>query len=229
MMACNPAIARVLERNGVGKFESLIVEVMPGLSKIATQTEFDSFRAEICEKIILTFRTNKDVGLSWGQAQKPVNVFLKVYVAWAKLPNLATAEGLQPFLHVPLDSALMSFIKEKFPQEYRWHMQEVCAKLVSDAAAQHPNLAQGRTTRWLIDNVELSFMPRPVYIAWQEFLRFIHRDRPILLDTIWATRRDATTSPARDPEFPASSPSLFFRPNPQRLHLPVQVTPLQPE
>lgn len=190
MMACNPAIARVLERNGVGKFESLIVEVMPGLSKIATQTEFDSFRAEICEKIILTFRTNKDVGLSWGQAQKPVNVFLKVYVAWAKLPNLATAEGLQPFLHVPLDSALMSFIKEKFPQEYRWHMQEVCAKLVSDAAAQHPNLAQGRTTRWLIDNVELSFMPRPVYIAWQEFLRFIHRDRPILLDTIWATRRD---------------------------------------
>jgi hypothetical protein len=190
MMAYNPAIARVLERNGVRKFESLMVEVVPRLSGIATQTEFDIFHAEICERIILTFRTNKDVGLSWGQAQKPINVFLKVYVAWAKLPELATAEGLRPFLHVPLDSVLMGFIKERFPQEYRQHMQEVCAKFVSDAAAQHPNLAQDRTTRWLVDNVELSLMPRPVYVAWQEFLRFIHPDRPILLDTIWATQRN---------------------------------------
>ena len=41
MMAYNPAIARVLERNGVRKFESLMVEIVPGLFGITTQAEFD--------------------------------------------------------------------------------------------------------------------------------------------------------------------------------------------
>ena len=49
-----------------------------------------------------------------GRAQKPLNVFLKVYVAWARLPNATVAEMLDQLLHVPLDSVLMGFLKKEF-------------------------------------------------------------------------------------------------------------------
>ncbi|MGO4881221.1 MAG: hypothetical protein ACLP59_10405 [Bryobacteraceae bacterium] len=178
MMAYNPAIARVLERNGVRKFESLMVAIVPGLSSVATQAEFDAFHSETCERIIRTFKTNKNEGLSWGQAQKPLNVFLKVYIAWAKLPEIVIAERLQPLLHVPLDSVLMGFIKQEFPDEYHQHIEEGCVRFVSEVAALYPDLAKDRITRLLVDSVELKSMQMPLYFAWQGLLRFIHPDRP---------------------------------------------------
>ena len=50
------------------------------------------------------------------------------------------------------------------------------------------------------------------------------------LCTIRLTGRRQNAAPPRalDRSRPASNPSLFLRPDPQRLHLPVQVTPLQP-
>jgi hypothetical protein len=189
MMAYNPAIARVLERNGVRKFESLMVEIVPGLSGITTQAEFDDFHLETCLRIIGTFKTNKNEGLSWGQAQKPLNVFLKVYVAWARLPEVTVAERLDRFLHVPLDSVLMSFIKKEFPHEYRQHIVDACAELFGEMASQYPSLSTDRIGR-LVDSVELASMRPELYVAWQALLRSIHPDRPILLDTIWATQRN---------------------------------------
>ena len=187
MMAYNPAIARVLERNGVRKFESLMVEIVPGLSGIATQAGFDDFHLETCARIIATFKTNKNERLSWGQAQKPLNVFLKVYVAWARLPEVTVAERLDRFLQ--LDSVLMGFIKKEFPHEYRQHIVDACAELFGEMASQHPNLSTDSIGR-LVESVELASMRPELYVAWQALMRSIHPDRPILLDTIWATQRN---------------------------------------
>src|ERR1035438_592956 len=94
--------------------------------------------------------------LSWGQAQKPLNVFLKVYVAWARLPEATVAERLDHFLHVPLDSVLMGFMKKEFPHEYRQHIVEGCAKLVAEVAAQPPDFAKDRIASLIVDSVELA-------------------------------------------------------------------------
>jgi hypothetical protein len=132
--------------------------------------------------------------LSWGQAQKPLNVFLKVYIAWARLPEAPVAERLGRLLHVPLDSVLMGFMRKGFPREYRQYLVEGCAKLVGEVAAQYPDVARDRIARLLVDSVQLASMRKALYAAWQEFLRFIHPDRPILLDTIWATHRKRDAS-----------------------------------
>ena len=154
MMAYNPAIARVLERNGVRKFESFMMETVPGLSRVATQAEFDVLHSEACERIVGILKTSKSERLSWGQA--PLNVFLKVYVAWARLPEATVAERLDHFLHVPLDSVLMGFMKKEFPHEYRQHIVEGCAKLVGEVAAQYPDFAKDRIASLIVDSVELA-------------------------------------------------------------------------
>ncbi len=56
--------------------------------------------------------------MSYGQAQKPVNVFLKVYVDWAKLPDRKTAIRLAKYLHVPLDSVVMGRVRREHRDDY---------------------------------------------------------------------------------------------------------------
>ena len=167
-----------------------MVEIVPELSKVATHAEFDVFHSETCVRIIETFKTNKNRRLSWGQAQKPLNVFLKVYVAWARLPEVTVAERLDHFLHVPLDSVLMGFIRKQFPGKCRQHIDDACAEFVGKVASQHLNFTTGTVRRLLVDSVELASMHEPIYALWQEFLRWIHPYRPILLDTIWANERN---------------------------------------
>ena len=110
MMAYNPAIGRVLEKGGVDRFADLMLETIPKLYGLVTRDHFESVHAGACERILASFKTNRGQNLSYGQAQKPLNVFLKVYVDWAKRPDTALAEKLTPLLHVPLDSLLMEFV-----------------------------------------------------------------------------------------------------------------------
>lgn len=78
MMAYNPAIGRVLERDGVNRFGDLMVETVPKFYGLVTRERFDSIHAETCERILASFKTARGESLSYGQAQKPTNVFLKV-------------------------------------------------------------------------------------------------------------------------------------------------------
>jgi len=103
-MAYNPAIGRVLEKGGVDRFADLMVETVPKFYGLVTRERFETIHGETCELILSSFKTNRGERLSYGQAQKPVNVFLKVYVDWAKQPSHELAEKLTPLLHVPLDS-----------------------------------------------------------------------------------------------------------------------------
>ncbi len=120
MMAYYPAIGRVLSKGGVKQFQDLVCEIVPKLYHVqASREQFDKLHAETSQEIIAMFRTNRQKSLSYGQAQKPLNVFLKVYVDWAKQPTRELADKLAPFLHVPLDSLLMTFFWREVPGEYQ--------------------------------------------------------------------------------------------------------------
>jgi hypothetical protein len=118
MMAYNPAIGRVLEEGGVAKFSDCMAEEIPQLYVTVIQDGFDEWHAHVCARILKEFKTAKGEKVSYGQAQKPLNVFLKVYVDWAKLPTRELAERLTPSLHCPLDSVMMKFVKREFPEMY---------------------------------------------------------------------------------------------------------------
>src|ERR1043166_5207857 len=78
MMAYNPAIGRVLERGSVVRFADLMADEVPKIYSALIQSSFDEWHSRMCATILADFKTAKGEKLSYGQAQKPLNVFLKV-------------------------------------------------------------------------------------------------------------------------------------------------------
>jgi len=194
MMAYNPAISRVLEKGGVGKFADLMIETIPKLYGHVTREHVNIMHAQTCDRILSEFKTNRNQNLSYGQAQKPLNVFLKVYVDWAKRPDPQLAEKVAPFLHVPLDSLLMKFVAREFKDEYTARILSLRRGLAHRTAERLKEHLSGSTPRMveqalLGNEFSLTGINKEIYLAWQEFLHSLWPSKPVMLDIIWVLER----------------------------------------
>jgi len=190
MMAYNPAIGRVLEKGGVDRFADFMVETVPKFYGLLSGERFDFIHQETCERILGSFRNNRGETLSYGQAQKPLNVFLKVYVDWARRPEPTLAEKLAPLLHVPLDSLLMEFIAREFTQEYQARILPIRKRLVEFISQRLENTTPRMVERALLrEEFSLVGLNKEIYLAWQELLRTLWPSKPVLLDIIWVLER----------------------------------------
>jgi len=168
-MSYNPSIGRVLEHGGVNVFQDMAVKYIKKLTKIKTKKGFDCFHSKWVNDIKDEIKTNVLKQCSYGQAQKAINVFLKLYVYWANLPDKKIAKLIVPFLHVPLDHIMMSSLKEKFP---------VFFKNIRIIRGSEKNYGHS-----------LSKVKKKEYDTWQSFFRKKYNVKPILFDTIWAIER----------------------------------------
>jgi len=192
MMAYNPAIGRVLEKGGVDRFQDLVWEIIPKLYQVQSSREdFDRLHAQTCEQLMRSLKTAKGNTLSYGQAQKPVNVFLKVYVDWAKQPTPELAAKLAPMLHVPLDSVLMKSIKQQFTQSYEDRIASIRYRRIDQIAERVAALGYPRSVAAGLVRQEFSLVgiDKETYLAWQELLRSLYPAKPVLLDVIWSLER----------------------------------------
>ena len=124
---------------------------------------------ETISRLIREIQTAKGNSLSYGQAQKPLNVFLKVYVDWAHKPSSEIRDRLIPFLHVPLDSVLMKTIKHNFPNAYSREIK--------------PHVRDSHR------EFSLVALNPVLYNKWQEFFREQHPRRPLIFDIAWELNR----------------------------------------
>jgi hypothetical protein len=168
-MSYNPAIGRVLHKGGVEVFQAMAADKVPGLSAIKSVDDFDRFHHAWIDQFIRRIRNNRGKRCSVGQAQKAINVFLKVYVDWANLPNQQTANRLIRYIHVPLDKILMASILRKFPK----------FKSEIYAIREMKNYSHS-----------LSKIGQKEYDQWQRFFRELHSAKPVLFDVIWAIERE---------------------------------------
>jgi len=165
MMTYNPSIGRVLKKGGVDQFIIIAWEKTHTTGNIQRQDEFDKWHNNFVETVRNQIQvTSKGESISYGQAQKPVNVFLKVYIDWANLPDLKTASRLRPHLHVPLDSVVMKYVRSHFPK----HFQKFKLRI-------NP----------------LSSINKEHYYSWQQCFRRIYPEKPLLIDVFWAVKRFA--------------------------------------
>lgn len=169
-MSYNPSIGRALNKGGVKIFQSMVIRKIKSLHTIHTAEEFDRFHKKWVNQFIKRIKSNQNQNCSIGQAQKAINVFLKVYIDWARLPDRITADRLVPYIHVPLDSILMKSIMNKFPK----FKKEILSK------RQVNNYSNS-----------LSKIDQSEYDCWQKFFREAHSAKPILFDIIWALERKA--------------------------------------
>jgi hypothetical protein len=191
MMAYNLAIGRVLEPGAVDRFSDLMVEAIPKLYGRTTREVFDKWHGEVCERIIDSFKTALQTTPSYGQAQKPVNVFLKVYVDWAKRPTPDLAEKLAPWLHVPLDSILMKYFKRELPEEYENHIGRIRRRRFDRTAQRLTTINNPRSVaRSMLGNeFSLAAIDKETYLAWQQLFQTLYPAKPVMLDIIWFLKR----------------------------------------
>ena len=162
MMAYNPSCARIFKTGTNISIKRKIETIVDLLPHIKTQEEFNEIHKGIMDFIV------KDDGIrdqnhgktiTYGQAQKGLNVFLKVYVDWANLPNHEVAERVRPFLHCPLDSVVMNAIKKE------------------------------ERDLWIKDKLPCTMkgiITYDQYFKWQELIDFITgEEKRIILDVIW--------------------------------------------
>lgn len=194
MMAYNPAIGRVLEEGGVVRFADLMAASIPTIYGAKNGSTFDAWHAETCGRILNDFKTSRGQKLSYGQAQKPLNVFLKVYVDWAKLPSRELAEKLTPLLHVPLDSVLMKFMKREFATEYEARIASIRRLKVERIIERAKDISgdvspRAIASRLLGSEFSLTAIDKEIYLEWQQFLRSLWPGKPVQLDIVWVLER----------------------------------------
>jgi len=107
-------------------------------------------------------KTSKGKNISYGQAQKPINVFLKVYIDWMNKPTLDIADKMRNYLHVPIDSKVMDSTRDHYPLIYKKY-----------------NLKKG----------SLSKINENLYYRWQECFRELSPVKPLLIDIFWSIER----------------------------------------
>jgi len=168
-MSYNPSIGRVLEKGGVAKFQKMIRVVVEKLPKVQSQQDFDALHRECVSNVLTTFKTSRDSQPSYGQGQKPVNVFFKVYVDWARKPDDLTRTRLLPHLHVPLDSIVMKTIKKQYPQWYKIQIKPLIKSPPQEFS--------------------LSKIDEELYMRWQVFFRKQYPEKPLVFDVVWGVER----------------------------------------
>lgn len=169
-MSYNPSIGRVLKKGGVNKFQRIIMKMLPELSEINSIEQFNKLHHKYVKKVISNIKTSensKSHRASYGQAAKPINVFLKVYVDWSKRPNMAVRKKILPYLHVPLDSILIQSIKENHSQWYECKIKPWTDK----------------------QEYSLSKINKRIYYRWQKHFREEYCRKPLIFDVAWALYR----------------------------------------
>jgi len=192
MMTYNPSIGRVLEKGGVEKFIELMVDIERQLEGIGSQEEFNNFHDSVVNYVIEKIKTVKSEKPSYGQAQKPINVFLKVYVDWASRPTLEISNKLRKYLHVPLDSILMRMVKEKFPDEHRKYVVGIYDLIQKSIRENLIKQGEESYLHRIVNPSEFSLSGiifKEMYYAWQKCMRAIYPEKPILLDIFWSLNR----------------------------------------
>ncbi len=167
-MSYNPSIGRVLEKGGVKKFQKMSLQKVYKLENIKSIDGFDKFHSNWISEFIDKIKTNKNEKCSYGQAQKPINVFLKLYVDWSGLPDQKTSRRILKFLHVPLDSILMKVISKKYERYYKSEIKHLLLKS---------------------QKFSLSKINCEIYMGWQKLFRNKYPKKPLLFDVAWAINR----------------------------------------
>jgi hypothetical protein len=174
------------EKNCIPKFQTLAWQYSKKLVNIYSMGDFDTFHGEF----VAVFReqiTSEDGGsASYGEAQKPINLFLKSYADRFAIPGEVATRRLRPFLHVPLDKVVTGYFRSNFREGYDRFIAPVHRQVNELMKAENPEFSATMPDSFLS---QLKYLQEGEYFAWQNWFREIYPDRPVLLDNVWFFER----------------------------------------
>ena len=176
-----------LEKDFFPKFQELGWQSTRRLRSIGTIEEYDIYHQEFVTAFRNTIKTRSGTIISYGEAQQPINIFLKDYIDNIHLLGASESARLRQFLHVTLDGVMIYYLQSFFREDYVKHIgphHEACGYFDSGKVTSfhHQDISQSQLT-------QLLFIGRDAYYAWQLWFREIFPDRPSLMDAVWSVAR----------------------------------------
>jgi hypothetical protein len=176
-----------LERNFFAKFQEMSYPFALKLQSVRSAEEFNLFHRSYIQAFRQEIKTRGGTIVCYGEAQKPINIFLKEYVEKSKLLDAGLSARLSPWLHVTLDGVVIMYMQSFFREEYDGYITPVTRTSGLIDTLRIPQFRERDLSESL--QRQLMFINREIYDAWQTWFRRISPDRPVLLDTIWSIAR----------------------------------------
>ena len=176
-----------LERQFFPKFQEMGFTFALRLKSINSREEFDLLHRSFIQAFRQDIKTRGGTIVSYGDAQKPINIFFKEYVEKSGLLAPAVVARLSPLLHVTLDGITIMYMQSFFREDYNTFIapvSRVCGLIDTFDITQYRNKDISDSLQ-----TQLMFINHEIYSAWQLWFRNISPARPVLLDTVWSIAR----------------------------------------
>jgi hypothetical protein len=114
------AMMPLFQERSADLIKEKLSDLFEGLDRIRSDKDFNKMHSDFCQWFVKTIRLAKTEGpSSYGHAAKVIDLALKVYVYYCKMPTPAKAEFLMPRLNGAIDTPILRHLYKKLEDIYR--------------------------------------------------------------------------------------------------------------
>ena len=131
------AMMPLFQERSADLIKEKLADLFEGLDRISSDQDFSKMHRDFCQWFVKTIRLAKtEEPSSYGHAAKVLDLALKVYVYYCKMPSPAKAESLMPRLNGAIDTPILRLLFKKledvygesFPPHYLWTIKMIDKK-----------------------------------------------------------------------------------------------------
>jgi hypothetical protein len=128
------AMMPLFQESSADLIKEKLTDLFEGLGRISSDQDFSKMHRDFCKWFVKTIRLAKtEEPSSYGHAAKVLDLALKVYVYYCKMPSPAKAESLVPRLNGAIDTPILRHLFKKmediygksFPPHYLWTIKMI--------------------------------------------------------------------------------------------------------
>ena len=128
------AMMPLFQERSADPIKEKLADLFKGLDRIRSDQDFSNFHRDFCQWFVKTIRLVKtEEPSSYGHAAKVLDLALKVYVYYCKMPSPAKAESLIPRLNGVIDTPILRLLYKKledvyqksYPPHYLWTIKMI--------------------------------------------------------------------------------------------------------
>jgi hypothetical protein len=128
------AMMPLFQEGSADLIKERLIDLFEGLDRISSDQDFSKMHRDFCQWFVKTIRLAKtEEPSSYGHAAKVLDLALKVYVYYCKMPSPAKAESLMPRLNGAIDTPILRHLFKKlediygksFPPHYLWTIKMI--------------------------------------------------------------------------------------------------------
>jgi hypothetical protein len=128
------AVMSLFQERSADLIKEKLADLFKGLDRISSDQDFSKMHRDFCQWFVKTIRLAKtEEPSSYGHAARVLDLALKVYVYYCKMPSPAKAESLMPRLNGAIDTPIIRHLFKKlgdiyskpYPPHYLWTIEMI--------------------------------------------------------------------------------------------------------